>query len=90
MVGSLPHGHRVGQAGLTGRLPNALCHKKSSTPDWEAAEWRSCLHQHNGGEVYARIATTVTTPIGTFPAYMDEESVLINRYRPPLNRHTNR
>jgi len=71
-------------------VTNALCHKKSSTPDWEAAEWQSCLHQHNGGEVYARIATTVTTPIGTFPAYMDEESVLINRYRPPLNRHTNR
>jgi len=30
------------------------------------------------------------TPVGTFEAYMDEESVLINRHKPPLNRHSNR
>ena len=68
----------------------ALRGEKSPTPEWEAAAWRDCLKEHNGGEVYARVATIVTTPIGTFEAYMDEESVLINRHRPPLNRHKNR
>jgi hypothetical protein len=71
-------------------VTNALRGRKSPTPAWEAAECRNCLHQHKGGEVYARIATTVITSIGAFPAYMDEESVLINRHQPPLNRHTNR
>jgi hypothetical protein len=71
-------------------VTNALNGKKSSTPEWEAIAWRDCLQTNHGGEVYARVATRVTTPIGTFETYMDEESVLINRHKPPLNRHTNR
>jgi hypothetical protein len=71
-------------------VTNRLRGRESSTPEWEAAAWRECLQRHGGGEVFARVATSVTTPIGTFAAYMDEESVLINRYHPPLNRHTNR
>jgi hypothetical protein len=71
-------------------VSNRLRGRESSTPEWEAAEWRERLQEHGGGEVFARTATLVTTPVGTFPAYMDEESVLINRYHPPLNRHTNR
>jgi hypothetical protein len=71
-------------------VTNALRGIKSSTKEHEAAAWRQCLQAHNGGEVFARIATTVTTPIGSFTAYMDEESVPINRHQPPLNNHTTR
>lgn len=68
----------------------ALCGRKSPAPSWEADAYRSALTLHGGGEVFARTATVVTTTVGTFEAYMDEESVLINRHRPRLNRHTNR
>lgn len=69
---------------------NGINAPKSNTPDWEARGWLDLIQSHGGGEVYARKATTVTTPVGTFEAYMDEESVLINRHKPPMNRHTNR
>jgi hypothetical protein len=71
-------------------VTNSLRGLKSPTPQWEAEGWRNCLTTHGSGEVFARLATRVTTPVGTFEAYMDEESVLINRHKPPLNRHTNR
>jgi hypothetical protein len=63
---------------------------KTVTPDWEARDWREILNTHGSGEIYAREATTVTTAVGTFRAYMDEESILINRHRPRMNRHKNR
>jgi hypothetical protein len=66
-----------------------LCGKPKSTPPSEAEAWRDLLRRHGAGEVYARIATIVATPVDTFPAYMDEESVLLNRHRPEPNRHTN-
>lgn len=69
---------------------NGINAPKSNTPDWEAKGWIELIQSYGGGEVYARRAATVTTPIGTFEAYMDEESILINRHKPPMNRHTNR
>jgi len=64
--------------------------KESSTPDWEANEWRSRLEKYKEGVVYARQGTEITTPVGTFPVYLDEESILIGRHLPPLNRSKHR
>ena len=72
------------------RKMDDLDHKKTNTPEKEALIWRDLLEQYGQGEVYARQAATVTTPVGTFRAYMDEESILINRHKPVLNRHSNR
>lgn len=69
---------------------NAQPFKYTNTPDWEAHEWKKALETHKSGMVYAREAHLVTTPIGSFKTYMDEESILINRHKPRLNRHKNR
>ncbi|MFO0389411.1 MAG: hypothetical protein ACK502_06810 [Alphaproteobacteria bacterium] len=69
---------------------NGLPAKKTVTPDWEARGWSKLLNAHGSGEIYAREATEVTTPVGSFRAYMDEESILINRHKPKMNRHKNR
>ena len=60
------------------------------TPEDEARKWRTLLGQHGRGTIYARQGHQVTTPIGTFPAYLDEESLLIGKFRPPLNRNMHR
>lgn len=67
-------------------LTNATVGKKSPSSDWEPQAWRSIGH----GDVVARQATIVSTPVGQFPAYLDEESVLIGRHLPPLNRSKHR
>ena len=71
-------------------VTNALKGNTNATRSQEANAWKVCLQAHSVGRVFGRVATLVTTPIGTFEAYMDEESVLINRFKPPLNNHTNR
>lgn len=63
---------------------------ETSTPEWEAKEYRERLEKHGEGIVFARQGTEVTTSVGTFPAYMDEESILIGRHLPPLNRSKHR
>ena len=77
---------RVGssKAPLDSRLKNyerhithALKGEKSPTPASEAKKWRKSLPAGREGIIYARRGTEVTTPIGKFPAYLDEESVLI-------------
>lgn len=60
--------------------------KHKPTPKWEAEGRRNLLRAHGPGEVYTRIGYTVTTPVGTFPAYMDEEGVLIECHDPPFCR----
>ena len=62
----------------------------SDTPLWEADGWRKCLSEAGYGEIYARQGTLVNTPVGQFRAYLDEESILIGRHRPPLNRSKHR
>ena len=62
----------------------------SSTPEWEAEAWREMLSHWGEGFVYARQGTVVETPVGSFPCYLDEESLLIGRHRPALNRHSHR
>lgn len=68
----------------------ALGGRSSSTPPQEAAQWKRLMDEHGGGTIYARQGTQVSTPVGEFAAYMDEESVLIGRYRPKLNRSMHR
>jgi len=68
----------------------ALQGLRSSTPPSEAEAWRELLPDGRVGTVYARRGTTVTTPVGTFCAYLDEESLLIGRHQPRLNRSKHR
>lgn len=70
-------------------VSRALNGERSPTPDWEAQEWKGRLGD-SYGLIYARQGTEVTTTIGTFRAYLDEESVLIGRHLPPLNRNKHR
>jgi hypothetical protein len=67
-------------------LTNAIIGRKSPCADWEPAEWRSV----GRGEIHARPGTVVSTPVGTFSAYLDEESVLLGRHQPRLNRSWHR
>ncbi len=63
---------------------------ESSTPQWEAEKWQVFLQEHGEGIVFARQGTEVRTLIGTFLSYLDEESILIGRHLPPLNRSKHR
>ena len=78
--------YRVGssKAPLKDRLRNyelhithALKDEKSPTPRQEAEKWKKILPAGRSGVIYARQGTRVTTPIAEFPAYMDEESLMI-------------
>lgn len=71
-------------------VSRALQGLPSSTPAWEAEAWRELLGRGRVGIIYARQGTTVTTPVGTFCAYLDEESLLIGRHLPRLNRSKHR
>src|SRR5215470_10382233 len=76
--------------GMTGVGGGSLMTPLLNTPAWEAAGWRERLTLHAHGYVFARQGYTVTTPVGTFSAYLDEESILIGRHRPALNRNMHR
>jgi len=71
-------------------VTHALNGRKSSIPDWEAAAWNEELSTHGKGVIYARQGASVTTSVGKFDAYLDEESVLIGRHLPRLNRRKHR
>jgi hypothetical protein len=58
-------------------ITRAINKDKSPTPDDEAEKWLKKLPAGTSGTIYARQGWSVTTPIKTFPAYMDEESLLI-------------
>ena len=58
-------------------ITNALNGRKSPAPPEEAEKWKKRLPAGRSGVIYARQGWSVTTPIKTFPAYMDEESLLI-------------
>jgi hypothetical protein len=71
-------------------LTNALNGRKSRTADWEAKAWNEELGRHGGGVIFARQGTEVSTRIGKFHAYLDEESTLIGIHLPRLNRSKHR
>jgi hypothetical protein len=58
-------------------ITNALNRKKSPAPPEEAERWEKALPDGISGVIYARRGSIVATPIGEFPAYMDEESLMI-------------
>ena len=60
-------------------ISHALKKEKSPAPLEEAKKWRKALPPGSSGVIYARQGTMVKTPIGEFPAYLDEESVLIGK-----------
>ena len=65
--------------------------RNTDTSELEAQDWKSRLDRAGGvGFVFARRGTEVTTPVGTFPTYLDEESILLGRFKPPLNRSKHR
>lgn len=70
-------------------VSGALAGRRTSTPTSEAAGWRSLLSSAEGS-IFARRGTEVTTQVGTFNAYMAEESYLIGLYRPRQNRSMHR
>jgi hypothetical protein len=67
-------------------VSKALNGLKSATPLDEGVRWREALDGRNHGVIYARPGATVHTPLGEISAYLDEECVLIARYKPRLNR----
>jgi hypothetical protein len=71
-------------------VTEALNGRKSSTPEWEAELWNNVLSPNKVGLVFARQGTMVRTPVGTFPAYQDEESILLGKHQPKLNRNMHR
>ncbi len=68
----------------------SLAGGRSSTPPSEAELWREALSGGAVGLIYARQGHTVETPIGPINAYMSEESHLIGRHRPRMNRSMHR
>ena len=70
-------------------VSGALAGRRTSTPPKEADGWRDLLSSQ-AGVIYARQGTQVTTQIGTFNAYIAEESYLIGLYRPRQNRSMHR
>ncbi len=62
------------------------------TPKEESDLWRRELEQHGHGAVWAREGTRFPTPISSVPisGYQDEESELIARHMPRLNRGKHR
>lgn len=75
---------RAYELDITGRWHNP--EGRSCCPKAEADGWHAVLQAAGSGQVYARQGSTVTTPVGTFPVYQDEESILLGRHAPPLNR----
>lgn len=71
-------------------ITNAMCGRRSSAPPWEGEFWLSMLPSGVTGTVWARKGTTITTPAGRFNAYLSEESHLIGRHLPRMNRSKHR
>jgi len=71
-------------------ITKSLNNKKSSTPDWEAQLWKQYFDQFKTCKIYVREGTVVKTPVGKISSYLDEESYLIGKHQPPLNRSKHR
>ena len=70
-------------------VTKALNGQKSSTPLWESQKWREILNNKKG-VLYGRQGTTVKTPAGEFNSYLSEESYLIGKFTPKMNRSKHR
>ena len=70
-------------------VTKALNGLKSSTPFWESEKWREILKDKKG-ILYGRQGSIVTTPVGEFNSYLSEESFLIGKFTPKMNRSKHR
>jgi len=70
-------------------VSKALKKEKSNTPIWEAELWREKL-LNKKGILYFREGWTIETPVGKFNSYLSEESYLIGKFQPEMNRSKHR
>jgi len=70
-------------------VSKSLKGQKSSTPLWEGEIWNKIL-KNKVGTFYAREGTVVTTPCGKMNSYLTEESYLIGKFFPKMNRSKHR
>jgi hypothetical protein len=70
-------------------VSKSLKGQKSSTPLWEGELWNKIL-KNKVGTFYAREGTVVTTPCGKMNSYLSEESYLIGKFLPKMNRSKHR
>lgn len=76
---------------LAGNFYRKSGKQRSTKPD-EAAIWNDELDLHGEGEIWARQGTRFHSPItqDAISGYQDEESFLIARHQPRLNRGSHR
>ena len=70
-------------------VSKSLNYQKSSTPFWEAEKWKELL-ENQKGILYGRQGSIVKTNAGVFNSYLSEESYLIGRFAPEMNRSKHR
>ena len=70
-------------------VSKSLKGQKSSTPLWEGEIWNKIL-KNKVGTFYAREGTTIITPCGKMNSYLTEESYLIGKLLPKMNRSKHR
>lgn len=70
-------------------VSKSLNGEKSSTPFWESEIWNKLLNEKIG-VLFGRPGTVVKTPVGEFNSYLSEESFLIGKFLPKMNRSKHR
>ena len=70
-------------------VSKSLDKRNSSTPIWEGQAWREIL-KNKKGVLYGRQGSMVKTDAGLFNAYLSEESYLIGKFSPKMNRSKHR
>jgi|TARA_B100001142_G_scaffold139506_1_gene141041 hypothetical protein len=66
-------------------VTKSLNNQKSNCPISEGKKWNELL-TNKIGILYGRQGTIVKTPVGEINTYLSEESYLIRKYRPKMNR----
>jgi len=70
-------------------VSKSLKGEKSSTPLWESKIWDELLKDKDG-ILYGRQGTIVETPCGKMNSYLTEESFMIGKFQPKMNRSKHR
>ena len=70
-------------------VTRTLQFKNSSTPLWEAMEWEKLL-ENKKGVLNAKKGDVLQTSVGEISTYLSEESYLIGKYLPKMNRSKHR
>ena len=70
-------------------VSKSLKGEKSSTPLWEGKIWNTIL-KNKIGVLYGRKGTMIETPCGKINSYLTEESFMIGKFQPKMNRSKHR